>query len=377
MKKCNKIASYIIISFIITCLTGCSDEKLPEEITENESEQIYADVLETKEKEEQEVKEQETKETEEEEAKEQTEQEDDEQAKLEAEENEAREQAMKEREELEARAGAGEQISVNGKKLLKSKASYNADGTLFSEYIYSYDSQGNLTWVQLYWDGELFMDYVRRCDEEGRLIRYIESNDYGRVDVDKVYSYDINGNLTRMQYYSYGRADLYGYEEYSYDAYGRKEKEISCSINGKDGYIREISYICDSNGNVIKEVCYDEDGTLMHEYNYNYDSQGNKTDEKLYVKKGVYDTETVCSYDAQGNKINEIYYENENLISKTEYSYDSQGNMVNRKYNDYYYEEDISIIDTFYDYDEQGNIISEYDYNIDGEIITYEIYQYW
>lgn len=131
MKRYKKITSYIILFFIIVCLTGCSYEKLPEESTENELEQAYADVLESKEKEEKEVKEQETKETEEEEAKEQAGQEADEQAKLEAEEKEAREQAMKEREELEAGAGAGEQISVNGKKLLKSKTSYNSDGTLF------------------------------------------------------------------------------------------------------------------------------------------------------------------------------------------------------------------------------------------------------
>lgn len=34
-------------------------------------------------------------------------------------------------------------------------------------------------------------------------------------------------------------------------------------------------------------------------------------------------------------------------------------------------------LDSYYDYDEQGNILSEYGYGVDGEIIPYEIYQYW
>ncbi len=182
-----KLASYIILLFIIVCLTGCSDEKLPEESTENGLEQAYADVLEVKEKEGQEVKEQETKETEEEVVKEQKEQEDDEQAKLKAEEKEAKELAMKEKEELEARADAGEQISADGKKRLKSKTSYNADGKFYSVYIYSYDSWGNLTWEQCYLYGELFLDYVRRYDEEGRLIIFIESKGYGRVWIDYIF----------------------------------------------------------------------------------------------------------------------------------------------------------------------------------------------
>ena len=96
------------------------------------------------------------------------------------------------------------------------------------------------------------------------------------------------------------------------------------------GCIRDYDkYYFNDAGDVIKEDCYNSDGSLSYKYIYKYDSSGNMIELALYDSDGSLFEKGIYKYDSSGNKIEEArYYSDGSLSYKHIYKYDSRGNVV-------------------------------------------------
>jgi len=134
----------------------------------------------------------------------------------------------------------------------------------------------------------------------------------------------------------------------SYDSDGK--------IDGTYTYRKGYEY--DNNGNIIKEISYDDNYWIVDYYEtYEYDSNGNKIKGTQHSESGISGS-TEYEYDSNGNKTKETRYYNGNIASIYEWEYDSNGNAIKEA-----------------QYDGSGNIKFRYEYDSDGIITKYTSYE--
>lgn len=190
----------------------------------------------------------------------------------------------------------GEQNVYDNNGNLTEKTTYSAGDVLYEKYNYEYDNDGNMTKETCYdWEG---------------MVWWKEYNKY------------IDGRLAEdTKHYSFGFSEV---SEYIFDDKGRIKEKIT--TNDDEQWIRS-GYEYDEDGNMVKEtitISDDADGKLWGTYEYEYDADGNKTKMimSLYESNGVYNTECTYEYDENGNLAKEISYDNAgNIKSEMEYVY--------------------------------------------------------
>lgn len=150
---------------------------------------------------------------------------------------------------------------------------------------------------------------------------------------DTNYNYDDNGNeLVHIQYDTEGNALNFTSREY--DDEGRVTKYTQYDKSGEVIQSTEYQYTTDDKGNLIKTLCFDQDGKLGQEVEY--DDHGQKSRDIYYWSEestAYYDYKN--EYDAAGNNIKTSIYvryysadEEPALESYNEMKYDEHGNMI-------------------------------------------------
>lgn len=122
-------------------------------------------------------------------------------------------------------------------------------------------------------------------------------------------------------------------------ASGQKKKEIkkykiksvteyvSGSDEGKEARSDQYEEY-DKDGKLLKKFDYKKDGTLKKKETYSYDSYGNKTEEVIIDPKNNKNVKKSFKYNALKDKTEELEYKNGQLVSKTVFSYNANGNVI-------------------------------------------------
>ena len=228
-------------------------------------------------------------------------------------------------------------ILESGGSFNKSRFLYNINNDLTN--IISYDSVGNLQSESIYIYNRKRKLIERRFLCKDNLCDGKEIYEY-IGNVIKVFTYDADGKL---QYYA--------------ETEKRKNNKIKL-LYSADGILlsEEISEL-DRNGNIVKHRRYNGENYLHEDRVWIYDRKGNLIEEKSLVP--AFNGNITYKYDNRGNLVEtvqqrddmvfkwtivyndiglsteESYYENEILVSRRTFKYDSKKNWIEK--TDYYY----------------------------------------
>ncbi len=159
-----------------------------------------------------------------------------------------------------------------------------------------------------------------------------------------------------------------------YDANGNQIKQIRYDDDGSVEKYLERAY--DESGNLLKEIYWFEGCTLWHyEYAYTYDESGNQVKQikRFYDDGSASCTESV--YDESGNLLRYFGRNDDGSVSgwHDEYVYDESGNLL----EEIQYDNDgAAYVHNEYVYDESGNLLKETYYGDDGSVAFYNEYAY-
>lgn len=136
-------------------------------------------------------------------------------------------------------------------------------------------------------------------------------------------------------------------EKKVYDEKGNLVTEISYYPNGS--IIQQLGYLYDDNGNLIEETLEEEASGIAERKSHDYSENGKKHKTYVHYLDGTYDT------------IEYIYDDKGRLISKI--TTDSEGDVDQRK--EYKFQDDKLLKET--EYDHEDNILDEITYNYDDK----------
>ena len=157
------------------------------------------------------------------------------------------------------------------------------------------------------------------------------------------YSYDKNGNIECVT-----EIDLTGGSTITTYFYDSNKNLVNKVAKNSSGYTQTATYSYDKNGNLIKYNDYYSNTT-----NFTYDQNNNLI--KSVSGNMIY----AYTYDKNNNLIESEYTYDGKLVSKTEYSYDKQGRLI---------QEVITVINGGITYT-NGTTTKEYTYDKDGNLI--------
>ncbi|MBQ7707377.1 MAG: hypothetical protein IJT72_06330 [Lachnospiraceae bacterium] len=163
-------------------------------------------------------------------------------------------------------------------------------------------------------------------------------------------------------------------------------KTTSSENASSSNYVTVEEYEYNSNGDVIKINHYEEGQILeIREFEYSYDAYGRCESEETYItdyrynapesKKGIkkFTGVSFFTYDDTGNCAVENDRSAMNIIS---YDYDGNGNCVKKTVKN-----EGGVVVRIDEYDSEGFLLSETDYDLDGNVLksitneyTYEYY---
>jgi len=185
--------------------------------------------------------------------------------------------------------------------------------------------------------------------------------------------YDNKKNIIELLEYAENR--LVKHEFAKYDLKGNK---IANVINVIGQVVFKNTFTYDNNGYLKESINIIEDsyGTGMKyisNFNYEFNDKGNMTKKKTLVDGHIAKIDTY-KYNNKDLKIEWTSYDaNESVISKTNYKYDDQGNLIAISING----PDGKYIDNdIYNYNDKGLKIEVIHYSYDGMIYCTENYKY-
>ena len=213
---------------------------------------------------------------------------------------------------------------------LKMEETYNSNGLLFSTIIYEYN-------------------------ENGQLVKQAE---FGIDDAPtgyKSFEYDSNGRKTLMTSFVVENDEEYSEEyrtSYEYDNGGNLIKAAST----KDGKTVSVTAYEYKNGLCVDEKNYEGESFVASEYKYEYDTEGRKTRCVRIDNIEGDTTENRYTYTSDGLLLADLSYGDDGkVISRTEHSYDDSGNDLKLSVYDAKGGL-ISSTSNEYTYDDYGNI---------------------
>jgi YD repeat-containing protein len=180
-------------------------------------------------------------------------------------------------------------------------------------------------------------------------------------NVKKNKNYEFKGNVKSYKEISYEAIKVHG-------GFNKGNKRRDNELNGLGHY--DLFVVLDKNHNVIESSQFDSDGNLIFKSTYSYNKNGNVIE--AIDNDGGYSN---YIYDEKGYLIGIDFHIVKETYSIQKYVFlnDNKGNLLERKGYDFYNR--LSSTSTF-KYDEHGNIIESKEYDIKGDLKTQYIYMY-
>lgn len=202
------------------------------------------------------------------------------------------------------------------------------------------------------------LDVVENKDAVNNKIELLKKRGYGDssiVDILKEEKFDADNNLIYSM-------------EYFYDDFGKIIKKTSQNSDGK--CLKKIVYKYDKNNLLIKETTYGADKSYQghNEYSYN--------DNKLLDHRVVVNNtgRFEFQYTYNNNVLSSVAFGHELGEGRYEYTYDDKGNMIHEKWYDHM--QDGNLVGTYdYTYNDRNTLIKEVEYNPDGSVYSYTVYE--
>lgn len=194
--------------------------------------------------------------------------------------------------------------------------------TLQQEVVF--DAQGNVAeHIQYLPDGSIEDRVTNTYNAEGKLAEEVLYDSDGEIAEHRTLEYMEKGTLSKeIKHYEDGSQDIisYGYD----DAGHLKEK-----IFGDDsGYIEKREVFTFEGDNLISEMEFDKDDTLLKESNFTYDDDGNLA-ESTESPTGEMGGRKVTIYNIRAlPEVIKYYSESGNLIARTKYEYNEKGQVI-------------------------------------------------
>lgn len=255
------------------------------------------------------------------------------------------------------------------------------DGSLLrDETTNTYDAAGNLTqsvytstegdtetttyandkvatFTAKYADGS---SYEKICNSNGDPVSSKSIDEYGNVDTQTAYQYDIKGNLTEKTWtYSDGTTEK---NIFYYNSKNFMTKSIFINTSGRKSI---TEYKLDDRGNALEEVETSSNGTITT-YQSEYDAKDRVTKQTTYNYDGTVDVDEY-TYDNRGNRIKTVYNDN-GSITTIERAYDKDDRLIKRTTTGA-----DGIVETYEcTYDEDGRTLKTTSLSSKGTGMTYE-----
>tara|TARA_B100000315_G_C14525591_1_gene563665 strand:+ start:32 stop:808 length:777 start_codon:yes stop_codon:yes gene_type:complete len=179
----------------------------------------------------------------------------------------------------------------NGNKVQIS--GFTSDGSSSGKIIIKYDSNNNKIEMN---NNSLMTKTTYKYDSNNNMIEESALNPNGSLMSKKVYKYNSQNNMI----------------EVSIDS----PKDLVESFLGP----MRFKYNYDSNNNIVEELQFRSDGSLMITFLYKYDLENNLIEKSGYDENGLLWKKLVYKYDSNNNKIEESFYK-----SDGNYSTDTDG----------------------------------------------------
>jgi len=204
---------------------------------------------------------------------------------------------------------------------------------------YTYDDQWNILNSTILLNGK-FASAITYTYSEDYTVVVMETTSaiYDPTTQEIHRNFNAEGKVIHAEAYSGGA--LLSTAEYFYDEAGREIKSVNTSA---DGQINTLEHLFDDQGNLITY----------------------KIDTGYYVSRQEY------AYDRQNRRISAEYYQNDQLTSRTEYTYE---NGVQKGI--YYDASGNQLRTTFTTFDDAGNPLTEESFDILGTLQSRTCYAY-
>lgn len=212
---------------------------------------------------------------------------------------------------------------------LKMEVSYNPNGLLFSTLIYEYDDDGRLVKEVQFGVNDVPVGYESyEYDDKGRkslMVSYLSDGDKDySEDYRTSYEYNKDGKLVKavstrdektesVTEYKYKNGlcvsetnydgNSFALSEYRYEYNENKQKTRCVRIDNIEGDTTENRYTYTSNGLLLADLSYGDDGKVISRTEYSYDDKDNAVKLSVYTAKGelVSSTSNGYTYDEYGN----------------------------------------------------------------------------
>ncbi len=179
-------------------------------------------------------------------------------------------------------------------------------------------------------------------------------------------TYDSNGNKLKTLHTDYNGTQTTPFQA-EYDENGR----IISEVYRHNGEIRKNSYEYDENGNNIKTVLIRDNKYTTYEYNY--DENGNLINKLRLDPADKIVEKTVYTYDKNGNLIRSLSHVDGNESHSYDFVYGNNGKIVKHTYTTYDDDPDgIVNWSIEYTYDENGNEIKRKTAYVSGKVRVIE-----
>ena len=178
-------------------------------------------------------------------------------------------------------------------------------------------------------------------------------------------TFDAQGNLVKEIFFDERNAETLRYE-YTYSK--QKIKKYKLHLDPQREKVGITVFNCDGSGNVTKEEAYNQEGTLQYAAFYVYDQAGRQIESSLLRED--FSAKITSTYDSKGRLFEEEQHmvdQQQTTQNKARYRYNGHGDydrilsLLNRNYaqkNNFEYK-----------YDKKGNWIGRFEYQ-DGKPIT-------
>ncbi len=232
-----------------------------------------------------------------------------------------------------------------GNEIIKKEC--NPDGSVEQKTVREFNAAGQIVKEQIYDQEELIENKSWEYDENGNVIKEIQYYIDGSCDITTV-AYDENGNITgRKTIDDDGEAG--GYEEITYsngnivkhavfDEDGEVESEEINEWDDQNRLIKKeqltlegeretLEFEYNENGQLYREILFNEDGKIVERNTYTYGSNG--MPEEIHEESTVKNNRTRVTYNDKNQvSLHEVFDVSDNLVNRVERHYNDQGNVT-------------------------------------------------
>ncbi|MFY9622274.1 MAG: hypothetical protein WAM70_16380 [Pyrinomonadaceae bacterium] len=247
--------------------------------------------------------------------------------------------AVKDGKRVEGKSRVTQKWSFDERGNLMEAVTFDADGSISSKLVYTYDAIGRHTGYEEYYRGagKAMGDprkHIFTLDHNGKIVERIIYEADGSVGSRFTCKYDSKGNKIEDAYYSWTGATI-GRTAYTYDAAGRVLTQAAHDANDVVSWKTVDSY--DSAGRKVEWAQY-QDQVLRYKKLFKHEDKGRVTEEETFefnAPPGVFVThapvpgKVVYTYDDKQRSKEIATYDPTGALKTTEVrTFDKHGNQL-------------------------------------------------